>query len=436
MSLVLPEEYFNQDDSCELKLNAQPSKIKPYFIKPAPLQKQTQKIAIIGAGMAGCAVAYELAKHGFDIHIYDKNDTLAEGASGNLAGMLKPYFTADTNTSDLFHTRGFYETLSFLESLGAKAKDAFEKTGALQLLSDQKEKLRYERIFSRRDLPHDLLRKLSSEEALKLTDLLINEDAIFYQNASLVSPMEYCRLLIDEVSGNVTMHFNIEVKNISQGFDKLWRINNGELYQFDAIVVAGGAEVIKTLAHTRKIPVYLSQGQVSYIELDDDLKCMLSEKGYVTPKFKGVNILGATYRENHDLSGEIREEDHISNFKYLDELIPQHRAKLLSGRVSTRCVTSDHMPIVGAVPDYQQFINVYQQDFKKGTTLARLKDCPYHQGLFISSGFGSRGLCASLLAAKILSSLITGDSLPVSSKVYEAIHPSRFWVKQLRKPSF
>ena len=434
MSLTLPKEYFNQD-TYKTKSNTIPHKNKPYFIKPAPLQKHTHKIAIIGAGMAGCAVAYELAKLGFDIHIYDKNDDLAQGASGNIAGMLKPYFTADTNTSDLFHTRGFYETLSFLESLGVKAKDAFQKTGALQLLIEKKEKLRYERIFNRRDLPHDLLRRLTPEEALKLTDFVVNEDAAYYQDASLVSPVEYCRLLIDEVSENVTMHFNVEVKHISQDTDKLWCINKLELEKFDAVVVAGGAESIKVLAQTCKIPVYPSQGQVSYIELDD-IKCMLSEKGYVTPKFKGINILGATYRENHDLSGEIREEDHISNFRYLDKLIPEHHANLLSGRVSTRCVTSDHMPIVGAVPDYQQFTNVYQQDFKKGTTLSRLKNCPYHQGLYISSGFGSRGLCASLISAKILSSLISGSFLPVSSKVYEAVHPSRFWVKQLRKSSF
>ncbi len=419
---MLAPEYF------DLKSN---KLIKPYFKKPQKLVKKTNTIAVIGAGMAGCAAAHELVKAGFKIHIYDKNSDIAEAASGNAAGMLKPYLTADANASDLFHTRGFSETLNFLEQ-HLDNKKLFKMTGALHVLSKEREQARYQRVFAKRELPEALAKQVTAEEGEALSGIQVKHNGIFYPKACLVSPKEFCRVLLESIEGNVTLHLNHEVNKLSQTEDNLWRVNDVE-YAYDAVVVCGGAEAIKGLFQTKEIPVYAAEGQVSHINLDENIKCILSDKGYLMPEFNGQQTLGATYRESNDSSGELRDQDHQDNLAYLNEILGHKNCKVLGGRVAARCVTSDHMPIVGAIPDYAQFLECYQNDFKKGTVLSRLKDCPYPKGLYISSGFGSKGLCSTLLSAKMIAALVNGGDLPVSDKVYQALHPVRFWVKKLKR---
>ncbi|MWW90361.1 FAD-dependent oxidoreductase, partial [Francisella tularensis] len=74
-----------------------------------------KRIAIIGAGLAGCSLAYELSKSAsFDITIFDKNSEMAGEASGNFAGILAPYLTFDNNFSDQFHTLGYRLLIDFI----------------------------------------------------------------------------------------------------------------------------------------------------------------------------------------------------------------------------------------------------------------------------------------------------------------------------------
>lgn len=67
-----------------------------------------KKIAIIGAGFAGCSLAYELSKTvSFDITIFDRSCEVAHETSGIFAGILAPYLTSDNNFSDQFYTLGY-----------------------------------------------------------------------------------------------------------------------------------------------------------------------------------------------------------------------------------------------------------------------------------------------------------------------------------------
>ena len=104
------------------------------------------KIAIIGAGLAGCALAYELSLYkGFEIEIFDKNSSMASQASGNFAGILAPYLTSDNNFSDQFHTTGFSLLTEFVETYHSRLEIC--NYGVVEVLSVQKDLERYKRIF-------------------------------------------------------------------------------------------------------------------------------------------------------------------------------------------------------------------------------------------------------------------------------------------------
>lgn len=51
------------------------------------------KIAIVGAGISGVTTAYELAQDGHEVHVFDKNAAIAEGASFSHAGLLSRALT-------------------------------------------------------------------------------------------------------------------------------------------------------------------------------------------------------------------------------------------------------------------------------------------------------------------------------------------------------
>lgn len=50
-------------------------------------------IVIVGAGIVGCAVAYELARRGASVEVVDMREA-GQGATQASAGMLAPYVEA------------------------------------------------------------------------------------------------------------------------------------------------------------------------------------------------------------------------------------------------------------------------------------------------------------------------------------------------------
>ena len=95
-----------------------------------------------------------------------------------------------------------------------------------------------------------------------------------------------------------------------------------------------------------------------------------------------------------------------------------------------RAQTSDYLPMVGALPVYEDFCVRYA-DFKHGK---HVPDAPsYHQGLYLSLGHGSKGFCYAPLAAEIIAAEINHEPYPVAERVLTALNPARFWVKALKR---
>lgn len=58
-----------------------------------PIVKKTSHVVVVGAGVIGCAVAYELARRGARVHVIDRRE-VGQGATQASAGVLAPYITA------------------------------------------------------------------------------------------------------------------------------------------------------------------------------------------------------------------------------------------------------------------------------------------------------------------------------------------------------
>lgn len=74
--------------------------------------KKTSHVVVVGAGVIGCAVAYELARRGGRVHVIDRRD-VGQGATQASAGVLAPYISAHAGTN--------------LLDLGARSLDLYDE---------------------------------------------------------------------------------------------------------------------------------------------------------------------------------------------------------------------------------------------------------------------------------------------------------------------
>ena len=96
-------------------------------------------VAIVGGGVIGCAIAYQLSKMGINCTVFEKN-RLASGASGATAGMIGPIWHID-QTPDSYFQLGM-RSLEIFPNLVKELEEAgidpeFQQTGAVKVLFDE-----------------------------------------------------------------------------------------------------------------------------------------------------------------------------------------------------------------------------------------------------------------------------------------------------------
>ncbi|WP_407878017.1 FAD-dependent 5-carboxymethylaminomethyl-2-thiouridine(34) oxidoreductase MnmC [Francisella sciaenopsi] len=395
---------------------------------------RNKKIAIVGAGLAGCSLAYELSRIlNFDITLFDKNSDIAIEASGNFAGILEPYLTSDNNFSDQFHTLGYSILLEFINQYRNDIEICNQ--GVLQILSDEKELNRYQKIFTKREIDDDLARLISPQELSELLGKNTPNKAVYYLNAVSVVPKSICQLWLK--LSNAKLKLDNELLDIKKLESNTWRLEfNNFTEDFDIVVFAGGYPLFKNISLLQNIPVYPSQGQLTVIKRCFDISNNIMDKGYIIPNYKdNLQVIGATFRDNNDTSGDIRQKDNTFNINQIKQIFDDksYNVEIVNSRVATRCVTSDHLPLIGRLADYNSFEQVFYKPLSKGYPKSKMPKIEYQEGLYVSSGFGSKGLCSSLLAAKIITAYITNQNQKYSDKLLEALAIERFWARSFKK---
>jgi tRNA 5-methylaminomethyl-2-thiouridine biosynthesis bifunctional protein len=154
-----------------------------------------------------------------------------------------------------------------------------------------------------------------------------------------------------------------------------------------------------------------------------------------------VQSCGASYNKGL-LSKALRVEDHLANIDTLSKTDPGIAKAIKSektdnlqhvdGRANFRCTTNDYLPIVGAVPNADQFIQQYQA-LRQDATSDIDSFGSYQPGLYMHCGLGSRGLSYGPLTAEILAAEISGEIPPIERDLRLAMHPARFLIRDLKR---
>lgn len=393
-----------------------------WFQRSKPfLAKGRRRLGIIGGGIAGAALARAALRAQVEPVIIDPQG-LAKGASGNVAGLIMPRLDLGSSPAADFSRTAFVHVVRLLETLGSQV---FNQCGVTLASADEDDAIRLRRLFEAELLPSNWIEWTS--QGLRFT------------RAGVVDPTAYVNALARGAPIVRKSALRIERRH-----DVVAIVcTDDSRLEFDAIVIANSLAA-SVFSNLRSVPFLGSTGQIDWFRDAPTPETAIASGPYLMPAPKGGVVIGAT-RKPIDLRSaagaeflqivQTSAEATRSNLAALSRLDPLAANSLedmpATSRAAIRCETPDRLPLVGPVPDWGFFGAAYDP-LRFGRKIAYAQ-AEYQHGVFISAGLGARGLVTAPLCADMIIADLTDGPSPVSAEIAEALHPGRFFIRNLRR---
>ena len=381
-------------------------------------------VIVIGAGIAGSATSYALARRGCKVTLIERHSRIACEASGNPIGIIYPRLSTGEAILNKLALSGYLYTIRLLKKIDLK----FNCCGVLQLAFNGREATRIKSVADQ-GLPETLVKPVNSQEASDIANIQLHHEGLFFSEAGFINPPELCKKLIEDPNISTKLHTQaIELKYV----DNLWEVwEEGNLIsKATTVVICNANEALrfKQTEHTELIP---ARGQITLFpenSITKKLKTVLCTDSYLTPSHDQIHCIGATFYPNNK-STEIEEMDNSENLKSLENISLEFKTDMdlsdVKGRASLRCTTDDYLPSVGPLLD----VDIMRAEPPRyNTNPTRL---PWIQGLFINTGHGSKGLTNAPICGEVIASAIFGEPQIIDSKILAAIDPNRFLLRRM-----
>lgn len=418
---------------------------RPWFVLPTAMETpagETKTACVIGAGLAGATVAYQLAQQGWRVTVLEAESQAATQASGNLAGAIHPLVTADWNLRSEFYFKGFETTLKWLTPWLDDGQIEGALNGLMQLAVTPTMDSRLTDALARVGLPSDFAYWCSAEQASDKIGTQTPYAGMFFEKGGWVHPASVVAKCLDHP--NIEVRYHQEVKRIEKQTDDApdWQILTETEVCFSAkvVVVATGA-LSNALNQFLGLPIRPVKGQVTHLTDEQQqvsLKATVTHKGYTCRcvSSDGVTaVTGATF-EAPDLTEMLSDKAHGENLDQARQAMPSwlndaRLSEVSQGKVGFRPTTPDHLPVVGPIVD-AEWAKMHYYSKSHTHAVFRYPSQTYHSGLFVSNGHGARGLMSVFLAAEIIGGLVEGTEQIMPNYLYEACHPERFRIRAWR----
>lgn len=413
------------------KLAANPRATPTNWTSPPTPLSHDARIAVIGSGIAGSSVAKALRCKGFEATVFDATGEPGAAMMGNPAVILSPKPPAEASLAGRINALAFLDSVRRYDQLDSECGDLWLGPRGVNALSvSERDASRRARALTTLGWPEAMAEMV--EDSARSPFPIAH-----FPQSGCIDPGAVCRAL----NGNV-VHAQINaVKRNEEG----WALRKAGniVWQGDGVIVAAGAFSTGLLG-LRHMPLYPNRGQISLVDantMTNFPQSSLSFDGYLSPSVRvndhWVRVLGSSFTGWRDLANdqwtEPRVEDHSSCIDALQNaLTPTLPANLepLSYWTGLRAAPPDRVPLVGGVPDEEQFLRVFA-NFRIGKQPEASP--PNLSGLYMLAGLGSRGYQLGPLLGDTLADLIAGDPLPIERDLLDAMNPARFMARGLRR---
>ena len=373
---------------------------------------KTASCIVIGAGLAGAAVASSLARRGWAVTVVDAASAPASGASSLPAGLLVPHTSPDDSLLSRLSRAGVRITLQQARAYLRHGTD-WGHTGVLQRgLGEDKLKLPPAWATSQWLAASDWCYP-ASKKTLAAAGLPTDSPALWHAQAGWVKPAAMVAAWL--ATPGIVWRGDVKAAQLKPAIGG-WQVVNtaGKLQaQADRVVLCAGyaSQALAKSAGMSMPDLQAVRGQVTLgLQSDGTPMPPFAVNGHgnlltAIPTPDGPTwLMGASYERDVDLPNT-KPQDHANNLARLQVLLP-HTAQTLQNQFNTphargwvgiRCATRQRLPLVAsASPD----------------------SAP---GLWLCTGMGSRGLSFAALCGELLAAHWHGEPLPVESQLARAM---------------
>lgn len=426
---------------------APPYRMRRYDPPPAPAPRAREAI-VVGAGMAGAAMARRLVARGWRVRLFERAQAPGTAASGNPAGVFHPQLSADDNVLSRLTRAGFLYALSQWRMLPGGLPGHAD--GLLQIATSDTEAQALQQLMDAHAYPESYAKWVDVEQASALAGETLAYGGVWYPEGGWLAPSMLCRAELVAAGPSLDARYGVSVEQLERHEDGRWTAldASGRVLAEADVVIVTAADVSQKLLSPFLAPEFLPvrrvRGQLTFLPPDvlPGLRVPVCGDGYVAPSLLGGAgpITGATYGFD-DPAEEVRLADHQANLRRLAALLPAHAelfgdagladesaAAELGGRTAFRAMVPDRLPMAGQLPDLSAI-----EPLRRRLTGGHLRDLPRLDGLYASFAFGSRGLVFASLCAELIASQIEGEPWPIGSDLADAVDPARYLMHALRK---
>ncbi len=355
------------------------------------MNKKEFDYVIIGAGIAGCSLAYFLSKYSKSVLLIDKNENVAFGASGAAGAFLSPLLGKPNKFKDLV-TKALIFSTNFYKN---NFPELITNCGTCRIPKNQEDEEKFQTYIPYMDFEYKKYEK-----------------GYFFEIGSVVKSYEICKNL----SQNVEKLFNYEVEKIEK-IEDLWFINNE--IRTKKLFLTTGAHI--SLIEEKYFDLRAVWGQKidistsTNIEINYHKECSLAKlndnitsigathhrfeknqiKGSYDLKLKNINNL------NHDdYTKTIMQNDIDELLKKANDIKKLENIKIIDIKIGARASSIDYFPMVGKLIDSKKSFEKYPH-LKNGFQIKN-ENLEMIENLYILNGVGGRGFVLSLYLANLL----------------------------------
>ena len=387
------------------------------------------QVAVIGAGLAGAAVARALAAQGLAVQVFDHRPGPAGETSGNAGGL----FHGIVHGHDGPHARWLRAAALHTERALRPLIEAGAVPGTIAGLLRGEQALdagAMAALLQRQALP-------AAYAQVRTAALPGGRPAWFYPGGGWVAPAALCAAWL--AGDGIAPRYGCAVHLLQRQAGR-WRLLAGDgrvLAEVDAVLLCNAADAAR-LAGGPDWPLQQRRGQTTVLPAGlpgaPRLPLPIADGGYALQLADGRLLCGgASQAEDRDPlqpDGVLREADHAAHLATLRRLTgwaADLPASALQGRVGWRLQADDRLPLLGGVPDGAAPPGNRRLD--------QPRLVPRQPGLYVFTALGSRGIPQAALGGEILAGWLTGAPMPAPAALLDALDPARFIARAVRAAS-
>ncbi len=389
--------------------------------KATPIEPEA---IIIGAGMAGCAMANQLAERGWQVKLIDAQADIASQASGNHVGLCHPTLSRDDNFQARLSRAGFAATHQKLKQLSQQGVQVhFGADGHLQLAKDSAAASLMQTICAEQPHLAQMVHWLDRQQCQTQLAIDCEFGGWWFPEGMWANPYSICKGYVSQYANLIDLQLNTHVDQIKL-IDQHWHLYDAEqqLIAKSKTLILASANDATRLIPEAELPLSASLRSVSKVWGGDLPASTFSLSGlsYLTPALAGWRCAGASLVDTQ--YPQYAEQQNLDD---LSQLIGTTvvTSKPIETRLCFRPNSSDRLPLAGQIPERNTISRSVDQLFQ----------IPRQSGLYGLLGLGARGMSWHVLIAEMLACQLNQEPLAIERSLVGAIDPARFALRELRK---